>query len=606
MKNIYTIALGLLMAGTLAQSCKKEMQEINTDPNQLNETRPEFLFTSATLNYSLPGRSQLMNKYRTTLRYMQYIVSDNVDKADMEQPYCDDQKTTFPDPGSSGALYFDFYNSIGRDCARLLDQINAIKEEGRRSTYRELAAICRIMFTYDAWKVMDIYGAMPYSQAFNVTAFPLPVYDYNWQAYQVFDKQLRDAADVLRAKYTGQVNLSKQDFFYNGNMENWLRFTNTLRIKIAQRFEKRNPAHLQAVLQDIATNYQSMIIANNAGSFGYSNVQDWNNNVDDLDQIQNVYVAAYPFVTFLKSTRDPRLPLMVRRNDWGDNYQAYKDIQEKGIPESKALLNDPLVNSSRYWGKHVFSASNGAAYGWEGQPKTKQFTIKDGDKTASRTLSFISLIQTRLFVKNGGFKANNPTLHKDETVVDGNTIKMRTSLLNYAETCFMMAEIAAKGGNGFGKSAAAWYEAGVTASFDYYKALGISQNTPGAADAQLGDFLTRYPYNGLTSVYSQAWVNFLTEPEEAWAMWKRTGYPQQETFNPAGPNKIGDGSGIAYLETLYTGSQYLKIPRRAVLQITSTQMGPNLDKAIDDMKAKDPDYGVDRLDTRGRIWWDMK
>lgn len=172
---------------------------------------------------------------------------------------------------------------------------------------------------------------------------------------------------------------------------------------------------------------------------------------------------------------------MVRPNDWGTNAPVYYDIKANGLPASKATLDSPAVNTSRYWGKHVFSASTDAAYGWTGQPTTHQFTIKSGTGTATRTLNFISLINGRLFVKDGGFKTNNTNLHTDETVVDGSTIKNRTSLMNYTEVCFMMAEIAAKGGNGLGKSAAQWYEEGVTSSFADYKARAIESNIPNAA-----------------------------------------------------------------------------------------------------------------------------
>ncbi|HVI46525.1 MAG TPA: SusD/RagB family nutrient-binding outer membrane lipoprotein [Chitinophaga sp.] len=606
MKNIYKIALGLLIVAGFTQSCKKDLQEINTDPDTLNDTRPEFLFTNATLSYTLPGRGSLLNKYSTSLRYMQYIVGNSVDKGDLESPYCDPTKTVFPDPGSGGALYSDFYNTTGRDYQRIISKINTLDNQSLKAAYTDLAAICQIMSVYDAWKVSDVFGAMPYSQSFNVVKYPVPDYDFNWDLYLTFDKQLKAAVDVLKAKTPNQVKIEKQDFFYWGKTDSWMKFANTLRIKIAQRYEKRNAANLQNVLNDIATNYSGMIISSGTESFGYDNVKDWNNNIDDIDAIQNVYVAAYPFVEFLKSTKDPRLALMVRQNDWGDNYKPYVDVKTKGTPASLTDLNNPAVNTSRYWGKHVFSASASSTYGWTGQAKAHQFTIQNGTSTDTRTLSFISLIQSRLFVKNGGFKRDNTSLHDDETVVDGSTIKMRTSLLNYAETCFMMAEIAAKGGNGLGKSAAQWYNDGVTASFNDYKQRGVSQNTPGADTTKLGDFLTRYPYSGLASVYSQAWVNFLTEPEEAWAMWKRTGYPQFELFNPAGGNKIGDGSGVAYLETLYTGSQNLLIPRRAVLPVTSTEINANLDKAVQAMQQKDADFGVNRLDTRGRIWWDMK
>lgn len=604
MKKINKIAFGALLAASLLSSCKKsDFQEINTNPAALNDTKPEFLFTSATLNYTLGRRDQLTSRYANAMRHMQYIVGDNIDKDAMEGPYADPTKTTFPNP--VGSLYNDYFGSTGRDFHRIIEKIAGIKDNLIASGYKNLSAIATIMDTYDAWKVADAYGALPYSEAFNVTQFPIPKYDYDYDLYLKFDKQLKDAVDVLVANPTGQINFNKQDFFYNGDRVKWIRFANTLRVKIAQRYEKRNAANLASVIADITSNYGSQIISADAESFGYDNLQGWNNNTNDIDAILLNYVAAFPFVEYLKSTNDPRLSLMVRQNDWGTNYSRYNDILANGTPAAIATLNTPAYNASRYEGKHVFSASTTAAYGWWGQPKTHTFALNGGTST---TINFISTIQTRLFVKNGGFGnsiSGTSGLHSDETSgVDGNTIKMRTSLLNYAEACFMFGEIAAKGsGSVFGKTAAQWYNDGVTSSFNDYKARCIAGGVPGAASVTLGNFLTNFPYNGLPRLYSQAWVNFLIEPEEAWAMWKRTGYPQFDDYRAGQPNKVGDGSGTAYLENLWTGTQNLLIPRRGILTNSSVEMLPNLEQAVNDMKAKDAAYG-DRLDSRGRVWWD--
>lgn len=602
MKYMNKIVLGFMLAASVA-SCKKDLQEVNTRNDQLTDTRPEFLFTNATQNISEGRRDQLLTKYAYPMRYMQYIVGDNTEKDAMESPYVDPSKTTSPDPG--GSVFSDYYASTGRDFHRIMDKINGIQDEALKNTYSNLGAITTILDTYEAWKVVDIYGAMPYTQAFNVTEYPLPKFDYAWELYLLFDKQLKESVDVLKTDTTGQANIGKQDFFYSGDMKLWMKFANSLRIKIAQRFEKRDPANLASVLNDIATNYNGQIISGNAESFGYDNLRDWNNNTNDIDAILTTYDAAFPFVEYLKSTNDPRLPLMVRPNDWGANSPNYKDVQAKGTAQAKKLLDSPALNTSRYWGKHVFSASAGSAYGWQGQPRAHQFSLTDGTQ---ETLNFISVIQGRLFVKNGGF-GNSITgttdLHSDETVVDGSTIKMRTPFVTYADVCFMMAEIAAKGGNGLGKTAIQWYTDGVSASFDDYKDRAVAGNVPGALSVTFGDYLNRYPYNGLPSIYSQAWVNFLTVPEEAYAMWKRTGYPQFDDYRAGQANKIGDGSGIAYLENLWTGSQNLLIPRRAALPVTSTEMGANLNQAIEELKSKDASYGADRLDTKGRVWWDM-
>lgn len=605
MKKINKYIVGLFALAALGQSCKKEMIDTNTNPKKLNDAGPEFLFTGATVDFTITGRGVTAQKYGTTLKYMQYVANDAVDASGMGAAYWDPGKNTGPNPGFS--YYDDYYNSIGRDMHRIIDKINTLSD-AQQASYQGLKGICSIVDTYQAWRVADVFGAMPYAEAFNAASFPLPKYDLNYDLYKVFDQKLKDAATLIKNAPSGQINMNAQDLFYGGDYNKWLAFANTLRIKIAQRYEKRDAGNLAAVLTDIANNFGSNIISSTAGSFGYDQTRDWNNNVDDINVLLFSYNASYPFVEYLKSTKDPRIKFMVRENDFGTNYGPYKTVQTNGDAAAKAALLLP-ENQQRYWGKHTFPASIDPAYGAYGADRFKTFSITGG----TQTLGFLSAIQTRLFLKNGGFggfdaRSSRALMHDDETYVDGSTIKMRTFYLSYAETCFMMAEIAEKGGNGLGKSASAWFTAGVQASFDQYKALAIATNVPGAANVNLGSFTSDLTYKGLPSIYSQAWVNYLLQPEEAWAMWKRTGYPQFTDVRPGNNGKIGDGSGIAYLESLWDGNKNLLIPRRNSLTL-STGSEPNranYDNAIKAMISKDPAYGTGTTDTKGRIWWDAQ
>lgn len=469
-----------------------------------------------------------------------------------------------------------------------------------------------ILETYHAWRVADIFGAMPYTEAFQDQAFPLPKYDLDFNLYKLFDQRLKDASNLIKNNTTGQANVVAQDFFFAGDYGKWQAFANTLRIKIAQRYQKRDAANLTSVLNDISSNFSSKIISSIDETFSYKHTRDWNNNVDDINNILLNYNASYAFVEFLKSTLDPRIKFMVRENDMGSNYTAYNTVEATGTAAAKAKLALPEFGK-RYWGKHAFPASATSTYGITGGVRNVTFELAVTPiKTVN--LGILSNIQTRLFVKNGGFggfdsRSSRDFMHDDEVFnPNSSSIKMKSIYMSYAETCFMMAEIAATGGNGLGKSASQWYDLGIDASFAQYKALAIATAVPNAENIVMtSDFKAKVPYNGLPSIYSQAWVNFLVQPDEAWAMWKRTGYPQFEDVRAGVPNKIGDGTGIAYLESLYDGSKNLIIPRRSAL-ILSSGSNPNAAnyfKAIDEMKAKDPAYGSSANDTKGRIWWDM-
>ncbi|MGY3053878.1 hypothetical protein ACVWYG_002080 [Pedobacter sp. UYEF25] len=603
MKTINKYILGLISIAILGQSCKKDLVDLNTNPKTLPDANPEFIFTAATADFTITSRDNTSQKYGSTMTYMQYIVADGADANGIAGSYWNPTKSIGPNPNFP--YYNDYFNGIGRNMNRIIAKIDGLPAD-QKATYQSLKAICQVLNVYQAWKVADVFGALPYTQAFDDAKYPLPMYDFDYTLYKTFDTQLKDAALLLK-NGTGQFALGSQDFFFNGDYAKWLAFANTLRIKIAQRYEQRDPAQLTSVLTDIASNFASTIIASNDGSFGYNQTRDWNNNVDDINVILFQYDAAFPFVEYLKSTKDPRINFMVRQNDFGANYKNYLTVKQNGDATTQTALLQP-ENQVRYWGKHTFPASANSAYGSTGLDRFKTFTVTGG----TQTLGFLSAIQSRLFIKNGGFggfdaRSSKDLMHDDESYVDGATIKYRTPYLTYPETCFMMAEIAQKGGNGLGKSASQWFYAGVQASFDEYKAAAINANVPNASTVTIGDFAANLPFLGLPSIYSQAWVNYLRQPEESWAMWKRTGYPQFTDVRPGNNGLIGTSS-IAYLESIYDGGQNLLIPRRSALNLStgSNLNSKNYSDAIQAMIAKDPAYGINALDTKGRIWWDKK
>jgi hypothetical protein len=613
MKKLNKLMIGLVMLSLMSQSCKKSFIDVNTNPNNLNNTLPQYLFSGATVDIGDASRAQVMARYNFMV-FMQYLVVDGTDATKITASY-DDPSSNSAQADAGVSYYQDYYSGIGIALNRIEAQIAAMPAD-EKATYSNLNAICQILNTYYAWQVTDIFGAMPYSQAFQSAKYPLPEYDYDFTLYKTFDDQLKAAATALKSPPAGQIALGVQDFYYGGDIPSWLAFANTLRIKIAQRHEKRDAANLTTVLNDIHTNFDDNIISTNTQSFGVSHSKNYNTDTDDIDAILNVYDAGYAFVEFLKSTNDPRLGLLVRQNDLGTNSAAYINVKANADAAGKAFLAEP-ANMVRYYGKHAFPQSVDASYGLTGAGRFYPFTVGTG----TVSLDYLSVIQGRYFVRGGGFIGNiyqsqNTALqHTDETYpTDLSTIPMRTLWLSYGNTCFMMAEIAQKsGGTALSKSATEWYNAGVQASFDQYKTVGTTIGVPNAANVSIGDYLSRFPYDGtLQRIYSQAWVHLMVEPEEAYAMWKRTGYPKFVDYRagqPTTPGNIGDGSGTAYMENIWTGSTNLVIPRRmhfgtddagAPLNIT------NVNKAITTMQAKDISYGASGLDTKGRIWWDQQ
>ena len=79
-------------------------------------------------------------------------------------------------------------------------------------------------------KATDLYGDIPYSQAFDIVKYPTPVFDKQADVYAALQKVLDDAIQNLSAA-TG-LGFSGQDFIYKGNVTKWKAAAYTLKARL--------------------------------------------------------------------------------------------------------------------------------------------------------------------------------------------------------------------------------------------------------------------------------------------------------------------------------------------------------------------------------------
>lgn len=158
------------------------------------------------------------------------------------------------------------------------------------------------------------------------------------------------------------------------------------------------------------------------------------------------------------------------------------------------------------------------------------------------------------------------------------------ALTTYAQTCFMMAEAALIGWiPGGDATMIEWYNNGIAASLEKWHALAgktIAEVDIAAYQAGLNVILTPIQTAAvkLERIQTQKWLNFyLGNGYEAWAEWRRTGYP---VLLPA-PDAVNVGG---------------QIPRRQCYIGTERDLNKaNYDAAL-------AAQGPDELSTP--VWWD--
>lgn len=593
--NKYLISACVLASLT---SCMDDLRDINTDPDNMPSTRPEYMFTAATQNFLNSTRAHLTGLYGGAMAQMQYLTS----KSGV------DGNGHFVDPASIDGrsvyspAWDDFY-SRGRDLREVMNEIGRI-DAAEQAQYQGLKAICQVLEVYQAWLVAETTGAMPYTEAFKGREEELltPKYDLVQDLYKLFDENLKTSASAL-TNNANYVSLGTQDFFFKGDYTKWLKFTNAFRLRLAMRFQKADPAHFESVYSEVSN--PELLPSSNDESCFYRHPKDFNNNIDDINQIWQSYQTTKAYVEFLKNSADPRLRLVVRGNEFRSDIDKYNQALAK-YPE----IAEMKWATDNYWGAPVSPKAVQDTLNWitglefEGCPRPGT-----PDQLDDITLRPTCLIQGRYFAKNGGYKEGEDN---DNSAValrkPGDEIKTKTALITYSDVCFMLAECALEKGSAAGRDANSWYQDGIRSSVDMYMAIGqetfvaAAVNNP-VTSTEVETFLAS-PYGQLSGsneqqkemILSQMWVHGLTNANEMYAQWKRTGYPKFESESPY--------QYAAVLEDPYTVTGIkLTMPRRRNLP-SSTHNAYERDLAMQKLLA-DPAYRTE-LDTKGRIWWDKE
>ena len=607
-----------LMAGLCSMfmfsSCLDEYVDLNTNPEQMEVADPINVFTNATKNYNNCSRGHLTGLYSGTMRYMQYIVSDG-GPSNIYIKMSDDANRTSP----SNLAYSYFYSTFGLYLDNLINSVIPNYPESER--YNNVKAIAQILLNHQQWTVLDCLGAAPITEAFKLNDNKTPHYDLYQESvredkkpmYKVIDEEVKAAVAVLKNSDDKQYKLGTADFFYNGDVQKWIKFGNTLRVKMAQRVEKRDAEFYESVISEVLTSASNVIDSNDASCI-YWHPNDYNNNLDDIQDITGRYVASAAFVNFLEAYNDPRLPLLVRPNGFGlKNNNASNDewfeIFKKEYPNYETTYPQFL---DRYSGMSANPDSVSSKF-HRSENLSLEYTKEEGGK-AMLDIRMHSQVEGRFFVKNGGDNGNSnmPARDIEDTKYEYNQNDLKTfnPIITYPETCFMIAEIAVKKGKAVaGKDATAWMKEGIKASMEQYKSWAITVKVSAEVegtdtynpitDAKIADYLAQPEFQEATleKIISQQWINLFRQPQEMWATWKRTGLPAFKAI----PEPV---DGVAFLEEIRDSEETLIIPRRNGLGTPNTLNIENYNTVVKQL-ISDQYYGTATDRTEGRIWWDV-
>src|SRR5690606_20241957 len=153
------------------------------------------------------------------------------------------------------------------------------------------------------WQQMvDTFGDIPYSEALDANAYPLPAYDDAASIYADLLTRIDDAISDLNASGDG----FEIDNLYSGNKNAWRKFAASVKLRLGIRLSDVNASVAQSAVEAAVSTGVFTSNADNA-SFAYLGTANPNPLWTDLVQTgRNDFVVANTTVDFMNTLNDPR------------------------------------------------------------------------------------------------------------------------------------------------------------------------------------------------------------------------------------------------------------------------------------------------------------
>jgi hypothetical protein len=295
------LLLPLLFSIALLAGCKKDFLDVNDDPNRVTELNvtPELLFPQAEVAVGARAASQNWNFLSNWLGYTGASGSYAIDQTE-----------------TSYNIDFSFSDPIWQNHYSVLFDLNQVQSKALAKGDSVLAGASMILSAKLWQELVDLYGNIPYTEAFQNNTTRTPKYDKAQDIYISVMASLDRAKSYMSR--TARSTFASIDVINHGDQAKWIRFANTLKLRMLIRTS-------EVTLFNVATEINKMKdggsalntlkaddnISVNPGYANETNKQSpfyanfgltpTNAEANPITRA-NVY-----FVSLLKSTADPRL-----------------------------------------------------------------------------------------------------------------------------------------------------------------------------------------------------------------------------------------------------------------------------------------------------------
>ncbi|RQO36735.1 hypothetical protein DBR39_16780 [Chryseobacterium sp. KBW03] len=481
MKNIKITTAVLSITMLFASvSCDKYL-DINEDPNNISidkVTPNELLPVGITLTYA--KQSQTLNRFASVV-----MNSTAGNSLVYGAPFIDDYK-----PNVSNTFYNDVWDNIFKGVANF-DKIITYNDPGNQ--YVQHKAMAKIMKANYVQILTDLYGDMPYSQAFKGQDNLTPKYD---KGEDIYKASITDIDDAIKSLESGSGNSPSSDIVFRGDTAKWIAFGNTLKLRFLLRMSN--------VTGDMAAYRDQKLAALSGAKFIDEDVLENPGYSAANDAQQNPFTNFFVYLSsgtraanYSINVASEHVAIILNGNPGGDARPVYQKFN--GIVDGRSERMFGLV------GDKVSGIRQGNLPGQPGVPSSiSRFSYgitigKDSPKLLPSGDVDIADYVAKASAKPG-------------------------CIMTRAESKFLQAEAALRY-PGLFSDGAGNFTAAVTASYSFFGATGAPAYLAAIQNvAGLG--WTGTNANKIEAIMTQKWIALTgVNPEQSFFDYTRTGFP---------------------------------------------------------------------------------
>jgi len=290
-------------------SCTKNFKDINTDPNGIypNQVSVDYAYLGEPLNQAqlnIYGYIDYVYQIQQNLNadiYSGYMMSS-------DPFYTNNQNNTnyFMVDAWNSQFWDLAYNSVMAPIATVLQ---ATKGNNQFAPFYAWAKILRVEAMH---RLSDQMGPIVYSHYGQTNPDGSSTYDSQQDVYTAFFNELDSSiATFTTAAATGlPAPFAKFDLVYGGSYNQWLKFANTLRLRLAIRISNVDAALAQKEGEKSLSDPAGLLSV--AGDNALINIGSNEHPIDLISEsYQDINMGA-PILCYMKGYNDPRIPFYAR------------------------------------------------------------------------------------------------------------------------------------------------------------------------------------------------------------------------------------------------------------------------------------------------------